>query len=201
MIMHKHYFYWLLVITEINTYVHLELKVLGNWAQSLSNLLSIIAIIKAIIINHLYWAIFTCNKNGKELIKRFLSLKHHIVNKHTLPQNTYYNKFADPPLSTKQSQRKQWLEMGSTVYEKLVNIISEKTLVADLEHMTKQVNTTLPEVFHAKKMSCLPNSTLFRMEKMVAGTQIAALDHKNINRSQVSKFLHIWNNEKICFID
>ena len=81
--------------------------------------------------------------------------------------------------------------MGSTVYEKLVNIISEKTLVADLEHMTKQVNTTLPEVFHAKKMSRLPNSTLFRMEKMVAGTQIAALDHKNINRSQVSKFLHI----------
>ena len=58
----KHYFYWLLVINEINTYVHLELKVLGNWAQA--------------NISHLYWAIFTCNKNGKELIKKHTSPKH-----------------------------------------------------------------------------------------------------------------------------
>ena len=82
--------------------------------------------------------------------------------------------------------------MGSAANEKLVKIISEKNLVADLEHMTKQVNTTLLEVFHPKKMSYLPKSTFFPMEKMVAGTQIAALDHTNsINRSQVSQFLHI----------
>ena len=47
-------------------------------------------------------------------------------------------------------------------------------LVADLEHMTKQVNTTLLEVFHAKKMSYLPKSTFFRMEKMVAETHSSA---------------------------
>ena len=168
----------MLVINEINTYVHLELKVFGNWAQA--------------IINHLYWAIFTCNKNGKKLIERFLSLKYHIVNKHTFPQNIYYKKCDHPLLNTEQSQRKQWLEMGSAANEKLVKIISEKNLVADLEHMTKQVNTTLLEVFHPKKMSYLPKSTFFPMEKMVAGTQIAALDHTNsINRSQVSQFLHI----------
>ena len=108
----------MLVINEINTYVHLELKVLGNWAQA--------------IINHLYWAISICNKNGKELIERFLSLKHHIANKLTFPQNTYYKKCDHPPLSTKQSQRKQWVEVGSAAHEKLVRIISEKTLVADM---------------------------------------------------------------------
>ena len=82
--------------------------------------------------------------------------------------------------------------MGSAADEKLVKIISEKTSVADLKHMTEQVNTTLLEVFHAKKVSYLPKRTLFRMEKMVAGTQIAALDHSSIiNRSQVSKFLRI----------
>ena len=65
-------------------------------------------------------------------------------------------------------------------------------LVADLEHMTEQVNTTLLEVFQAKKISYLPKSTFFRMEKKVTGTQIAAVDHNNnINRSQVSKFLRI----------
>ena len=103
-----------------------------------------------------------------------------------------YKKCDHPQLSTEQSQRKQWLEMGSAAHEKLVKIISDKTLVADLEHMTEQVNTTLLEVFQAKKISYLPKSTFFRMDKMVAGTQIAALDHNNnINRSQVSKFLHI----------
>ena len=165
----------MLVINEVNIYVHLELKVLGNYAQA--------------IINHLYWAIFTCNKNGKELIERFLSLKHHIANKRTFPQNIYYKKCDHPQLSTEQSQRKQWLEMGFTAHEKLVKIISDKMLVADLEHMTKQFDTTPLEVFHAKKISYLHS---FRMEKMVAGTQIPALDHNNnINRSQVSKFLRI----------
>ena len=47
--------------------------------------------------------------------------------------------------------------MGPAAHEKLVKIISEKTLVADLEHMTEQVNTTLLEVFHAEKISYLPN--------------------------------------------
>ena len=41
--------------------------------------------------------------------------------------------------------------MGSAANEKLVKIISEKNLVADLEHMTEQLNTTLLEVFHPKK--------------------------------------------------
>ena len=90
-----------------------------------------------------------------------LSLKHHIVNKHIFPQNTYYKKCNHPPLSTEQSQRKKWLEMGFAAHEKLVKIISEKMLVADLEHMTKQVNATLPEVFHAKIISYLPKSTFF----------------------------------------
>ena len=112
------------------------LLVLGNCAQD---------------INHLYWAIFTCNKNGKELIERFASLKHHFVNKHTFSQNPYYKKCDHPPLSIEQLQKNQWLEMGSAAHEKLVKITSEKTLVADLEHMTEQLNSTLLEVFHAKK--------------------------------------------------
>ena len=82
--------------------------------------------------------------------------------------------------------------MGSAAHEKLVKIISDKTLVAELEYMTEQVNTTLLKVFHAKKISHLPKCKFFQMEKNVTGISIAALDHNNnINRFQVSKFLHI----------
>ena len=41
---------------------------------------------------------------------------------HIIPQNTYYKKCDHLSLSTEQSQRKQWLEMGSAVHEKLVKI-------------------------------------------------------------------------------
>ena len=57
--------------------------------------------------------------------------------------------------------------MGSAVHGKLVKIISEKMLVAGLEHMTEKVNTTLLEVFHAKIM--------------VAETQVEALYHNSNN--------------------
>ena len=42
------------------------------------------------------------------------------------------------------------------------------------------------EVFHALKITYLPKKTFFGIEKMIAGTQIAALDHNhNVNREQV----------------
>ena len=44
----------------------------------------------------------------------------------------------------------------------------------------------LLEVFHGVKIRYLPESIFYKMEKMIAGTQLAALDHNNnINRPQV----------------
>ena len=42
------------------------------------------------------------------------------------------------------------------------------------------------EVFHALKIAYLPKKTFFGIEKMIAGTQIAALNHNHsVNREQV----------------
>ena len=158
------------------------MKVLGNRAQT--------------IINHLYWVIFTCNKNGKELIEGFLSLKHHISNKHTFPQNRYYRKRDHPLLSTEQSQKKQWLEMGSAAHEKFVKIIFIKRQLLILSIWPNKPMLSARSI-RCQKIYDLPKITLFQMKKMGARTQIAALDHNNnINRSQVSKFLRIWKMMK-----
>ena len=78
--------------------------------------------------------------------------------------------------------------MGSAAHDKLIKILSDKLLLEDMEHMTQQVNTTMLEVFHATKIGYLPKKTFFQMEKMIAGTQIAALDHNHsVNRDQVIK--------------
>ena len=74
--------------------------------------------------------------------------------------------------------------MGSESHEEQQKILCEKTLLADLENMTKQINTTMLEVFHALKIAYLPfKKTFFGIEKMIVGRQIAALDHNhNVNR-------------------
>ena len=42
------------------------------------------------------------------------------------------------------------------------------------------------EVFQVLKIAYLPKKTFFGIEKIIAGTQIAALDHShNVNREQV----------------
>ena len=53
--------------------------------------------------------------------------------------------------------------------------------------MTEQINTTKLEVFHTVKIGCLSKKTGVNIDKMIAGTQIAALDHNhNVTRDQVS---------------
>ena len=46
--------------------------------------------------------------------------------------------------------------------------------------MTEQINTTKLEVFHTVKIGCLSKKTCVSIDKMIAGTQIAALDHNHI---------------------
>ena len=43
--------------------------------------------------------------------------------------------------------------MGSEVHEKIIRVLSEKSLLGDLEQMTEQVNKTMLEVFHAAKLA------------------------------------------------
>ena len=138
----------------VRMYFLIGLKVLARCAQA--------------IVNDLYWSIFTCGGNGKEPVERFTSFQHHIVNKHKFPNNIYYKRCKHEALSEDDTRRKKWLEMGSESHEKLRKILCEKTLLADLENMTEQINTTMLEVFHALKIAYLPKKTFFGIEKMIA---------------------------------
>ena len=76
--------------------------------------------------------------------------------------------------------------MGSGPHQVLCKIVQEKMLVKDLEKLSVEICTTLLEVFHSLKIRYLPKSIFYGYEKMVAGTQLAALDHNhNVDRGQV----------------
>lgn len=76
----------------------IETKLLARWAQS--------------IINHFYWSINSCDGNGKALVERFTSLKHHIVNRHKFEHQQYYKECAHTPLDDQCSSSKEWLTIG-----------------------------------------------------------------------------------------
>lgn len=104
------------------------------------------------MVNHLYWSIAKCNGNGVKFAKRFLSVIHYSVNKHVFIHNKFYKKCDHPGLSVGEKKRKEWLVMGSAAHEKLVTVVTQPTLVKDLEQMTEQIHATLLEVFHAVKI-------------------------------------------------
>ena len=55
--------------------------------------------------------------------------------------------------------------------------------------MNVGIYTTLLEIYHSVKIRYLPKSIFFSMEKMIAGTQLAVLDHNNdVDREQVIYF-------------
>ena len=78
--------------------------------------------------------------------------------------------------------------MGSEAHEKIIRVLSEKSLLGDLEQMTEQVNTTMLEVFHAVKIGYLPKKACLRaLTRWLQVRRLPALDHNhNVNIEQVS---------------
>ena len=98
-------------------------------------------------------------------MERFLSVKHHIVNRHKSEHHVFYKECANPPLDKNTVLTTEWLVMGTKAHEALCKIISDATLLADMEHITFDVNTTLLGVFHSLKIRYLPKNIFYRMAK------------------------------------
>ena len=78
-------------------------------------------------------------------MERFVSVKHRIVNRHNFEHHVFYKECAHPLLDENTVLITEWLVMGTEADEALCKIISDATLLADMEHVTFDMNTTLPE--------------------------------------------------------
>ena len=122
--------------------------------------------------------------------ERFLSVIHHITNRHVFTGNKFYTKCDHEPYSREGSDERQWLHMGHPAHNILKKVIEVPQLVKDLAKMNENVFTTYLEVFHSLKIKYLPKSTFFEQEKMIAGAYLAAMDHNNnISRGHVSGYI------------
>ena len=120
------------------------------------------------------------------ICERFLSVIHHVCNRHNFKSNALYLQCEHDKYSREETRARAWLDYGTPAHESLKKIVMNPVLVRDLKKMNHHVFTTYLEVFHALKIRYLPKSIFFEAEKMVAGMELFALDHNiNIDRGQV----------------
>ena len=81
---------------------------------------------------------------------------------------------------------------GPPAHVALTKIVKDKRLLKDMKQRCLGVATTMLEVYNSLYLKYLSNIQRFSYEKMVAGTQLAALDHKkNVQRNHVSYIYNV----------
>ncbi|KAK0138496.1 hypothetical protein N1851_024974 [Merluccius polli] len=147
-----------------------ECEGLGEWIPS--------------IINHFWWSAQTCGGDAEVLKEKWVSVIHHVTNRHDWPGNRHYHCCAHEPLDETSQRSKLWLQPGSEGHQALVKTVKDKRLVKDLGHLTKCIHTSL-EVYHSMYLKYLPKRTHFGYDVMIHASMLAALDHNNnANRGQ-----------------
>lgn len=136
----------------------------------------------------MWWCAESCNKDAKILQERWLSVIHHVTNRHSWPGNKHFHQCDHhQPHSREQQRKKKWLKPGSAAHTALVNIVKDKLLLKDLLHLTQFAHTTALEVYHSMYPKYLPKLQHFTHDVMKVGAILAALEHNfNANRPQVS---------------
>ena len=94
------------------------------------------------VANHFWWSIAT-SKDSNDLVERFQSIAHHVVNKHHWPGCTSFKKCAHKPLTN----RTKWLNTRSVAYTEFRKIIMHWSVRTDLLQIQGGIHTTLLEVY------------------------------------------------------
>ena len=140
-----------------------QFEELMPWIQSISN--------------HSWWCSATCGGDANRLREMWISVLHHIVDKHRWAGHKLFKKCAHPAMSKSERKRVKWLKAGSPSHVALEEVVLEK--------LTEFHHTGELEQYHSLLLKYSPKREHFSYNGMVARTQLAVLDHNhNVNRRQ-----------------
>ena len=74
-------------------------------------------------------------------------------------------------------KERKWLETDSPSFLALKNVVENKKILADINHLSKFCHTGNLEVFHSVLDKYFPKRLHFTLEGMIARTQLAVLDY------------------------
>ncbi|CAM4508137.1 unnamed protein product [Leuciscus chuanchicus] len=145
-----------------------EYKDLAPWVKSVSN--------------HMWWSCCTSKGDAKELLRRWMSLQHHITGVHRWEENGTEYRCFHQDLSAEEQRTKRWLKGNSPAFKALQAMIMDTRLIKDLQQMTLFKHTGQLEVFHNALLKYCPKRLHFQYPSMKARTMLAIMDH-NENHS------------------
>ncbi|CAH1257856.1 Hypp1908 [Branchiostoma lanceolatum] len=129
--------------------------------------------------NHLWWCSSTCKGDDVLLQEKWLSVIDHVANHHEFGDNQLFRKCAHPPLTADERENITWLRPGSPPHRALREVVSNKTLLRDMAHLTGFKHTGPLEVFHNMILKYVPKRQHFPNLSMRSRLQLAVLDHNN----------------------
>ena len=146
---------------------------LAPWIQSVSN--------------HLWWCCATCDGDVQILRERWLSMLHHITNKHSWHEADVYHECSHPVLTRRQVRKTCWLKPGSPSFVALEDVVTNPRILKDMAKLTEFCHTGSLEVYHSMMLKYSPKREHFSYKGMMARTQLAAIDNNaNVGRKQAT---------------
>lgn len=131
------------------------------------------------VTNHLWWSSMTCEGNPQLLKEKWISILHHVADKHHWDSSVLYNRCPHDPIPPTARQKTKWLKEGSPAHDALKQVFLDKRLLNDLALLSKFIHIGALEVYHSLYNKYLPKRQHFGYQGMLARSQLAALDHNS----------------------
>ena len=151
------------------------------------------------VTNHLWWSAMTCEGNTELLREKWISILHHVVDKHSWDSSVLYNCGPQDPISATARRKTKWLKEGSPAHEALKQVVVEKRLLNNLDLLSKFNHTGALEVYHSLYNKYMPKRQHFGYKGMVGRSQLAALDHNSgtgreqtVSSSDVRRYRYVY---------
>ncbi|XP_067047680.1 uncharacterized protein [Acropora muricata] len=145
---------------------------------------------------HLYWsATSTFNGNGRVIWAKFKSFLSHVVNQHSGFDDPLFNKCVHRDI-----QPRKWLKTGTVVYDKLVETLTENSLVKGIKQASPFSQTSSLEGFHSALNYFAPKMIAYSYVGMYCRHILAAV-HFNFNFKRETKKRNANGEEriKVCY--
>ncbi|XP_078384210.1 uncharacterized protein LOC144666703 [Oculina patagonica] len=144
-------------------------EVIGRWRKA--------------CVRHFYWSVISTKpKLGDVILAKFKAFLYHIINQHKYLPNQLFNKCAHGLINTP----RVWLTKGSIAYEKLVEALSQNSLIKGIKQASPVAQTSCLEGYHSVVTQFAPKMLAFSYLGMLCRTILAAL-HFNYNLNRETK--------------
>ncbi|XP_077152034.1 uncharacterized protein LOC143816018 [Ranitomeya variabilis] len=129
--------------------------------------------------NHLWWSASTCNEEHSLLTDKWNSILFHIVNRHSWEGSDCYNSCSHVPVVTSTFGPKKWLEEGSIVHSEVAEVVLNRNLHKDLQHLSYFSHSRELEVFRSAIRKYRSKKKRLLTDGIIARTQLSALYHNH----------------------